>query len=173
MEFFRELVEQVNKRTPLSGIGVDVADSTNGMTVNATVVAAASGSGNRLFQLIPLGGKVRVTASTLAGDVPLGMYPTDNPIFDITVEGFGVVFGKVTYEADTGAITTREILAGETLPADTDTETHVLLGGFSVDGDDLTVNNVAYGPVDWSVCPIWTAEDPLNTWKIGLSPFGI
>lgn len=108
------------------------------------------------FELIPSGSnKVRVVASTLAGEVPTGMSALDDPVYELTVAGDGVVYGVISYTESTGEITSRTLGHDATVPDDTATTTHVLLGAYSVGEDGVTVNNVAYGPVNHSVCRLW------------------
>jgi hypothetical protein len=115
------------------------------------------------FRLIPLkesdGWHLRVVASNFAGDVPLGMYPTDDPIFKTgVIAASGEAYLKLSITPSTGAILSREVKTGESMPESSAGagEWYYLLGAYTFTPSDaggtLTANNLAYGPVDAAIC---------------------
>lgn len=104
--------------------------------------------------------KVKVLASTMAGDIPTTPSPDGDGNFIFTPSGTQKIYGKITINSSTGVIATRELEAGASLPADTATEFHVLIGQMKANGtDSATVINYRYGPINAAICRIWFAAE--------------
>lgn len=118
---------------------------------------------DRGFRLIPAGpGKVRVTASLLAGALPTGFTLGDNPPFLLTIGSSSIVYGKVVWDtslATAGAITSRTIEAGASVPADVTTGStatfYYEIGTVAVAGGTVTTENLRYGPIETTIARQW------------------
>ena len=118
----------------------------------------------RPFQLVDASegatNKVRVFASTIAGGsaTDLGFAEGDDPPYLLTVSGTGVVWGGITIDT-AGAVTSRWIDSGASLPADEDDTFHVEIGTYSVAAGQLTVSNSRFGPIEAGICRNWFAAE--------------
>ena len=137
---------------------------------------AAGASAIRFFQLLDAterddegevtARKVRVVASTLAGGSSFGggenltFAEGDDPPYLLTVSGSGVIYGYVTVNVTTGAVTSRSVVQGATMPASSEEggEYYVEIGTFNVpagDADPISVNNSRYGPITADIFRDW------------------
>jgi hypothetical protein len=105
--------------------------------------------------------KVRVKYSTLAGEVPDTPTPNDEGDWEFTFTAGNKIYGKITVDQTNGEVTGRSLHSGESVPANTDTALHVLIGIMFTtgSGDSLTrgTSNARYGPIDASLCRNWYA----------------
>ena len=104
--------------------------------------------------------RVQVIHSTLAGELPDDM---DDPLVDfllVPASGTQQVYGRITIDDTTGEVTEREILQAATVPEDTDTLFHVLIGSYVFEDDVITsVQNYSYGPIGANICRNWFAGE--------------
>lgn len=104
--------------------------------------------------------KLRVVGGTVAGELPTGMSPGDDPIFELSGLGSsGYILAKVTYTPTTGEVTAREIIKQSEIPGEAEGVIHVVIGSWSIDGDNvLHLSNARYGPIDVLICRDWYAS---------------
>jgi hypothetical protein len=106
--------------------------------------------------------KIRVVGGTIAGELPTGMSPGDDPVFELTgLEDSGYVLAKVSFTSSTGEVTNREIIKSSDVPGDEDGVIHIVIGSWSIDEDDVMhLSNARYGPIDLMICRDWYASPP-------------
>jgi len=103
--------------------------------------------------------RLNVVSSTLAGEIPTGFSPGE--AFLLTPEtGTRLVYGRLTIDDTTGAVTAIEILQAATVPEDTAALRHVLIGNYVfADGEFTSVSNYRYGPIDATICRNWFVSE--------------
>jgi len=134
-----------------------------------TPTAASIIEGTQPFQLVAVNistnstpnWRIDVTYSTLGGEPPTVPSPETDLSYRFTPSVTGIIYGKIIINGTTGAITDRQLVASNTLPADTDTDFHVEIGSFTLNEGELTVANACYGPIHATICRNWfTSEAP-------------
>jgi hypothetical protein len=136
-----------------------------------------SGSSTEPFQLVASGAAgdniLKVRESTLAGEVPSGFTAG---IMDLTIadaaDAAGVVYAKLTINGTTGAVTARAVEKAASLPANTSTVFHELIGSYTVTGSGgsavIAASNARYGPIPATICRNWfAAEAPFYAVSFG------
>lgn len=164
-EKINELIDAIMERTPLSFFNGFLTPLPHGFHVR-TKGGGSSGSlaGLQSLQLVNTSTedtrKIRVVAGSIAGEMPAGMSPGDDPICELTgIPGSGYVLAKITYTTSTGVITAREIIQQAEAPEETDGVVYVLIGSWSIDEDDVMhLSNARYGPIDLMICRDWYAS---------------
>jgi hypothetical protein len=190
VEDFVEFLKLLNKR-PYSSyttdertgdtLGNEGGVSARGDTVGpswgpetVTGGGTGGGTGEKPFQLVASGTPgdniLKVRESTLAGIVPDGF---SAGFKNITIaEASGVIYAKLTINGTTGAVTARVVEKAASLPANTDTVYHELIGSYTMEGSGgeavISASNARYGPIPATICRNWfAAEAPFYAVSFG------
>jgi hypothetical protein len=110
----------------------------------------------RPFEMFESLGGVVIRESTIGGIVPGG--------FSGGVQTFsgasGKLFGRLTINGTTGAVSSATIITAASLPANTSTQFHIQIGEWETnEADEIIVWNDRYGPVDANICRNWFAGE--------------
>lgn len=107
---------------------------------------------------------LNITSSLLLGVVPSGLTHSG-------VTGTGVVYCMVAFNSTTdGAVTAREILQAPSMPFPATGIKTVQLASFEIVGDTCTITQMAFGPVNGTICRKWF--EPTVVWECFLFPSG-
>lgn len=114
--------------------------------------------------------KIRVVASTIAGgtSADLGFANGDDPPYLLT-PSTGKVFGGITINSATGAVTSRFLNLAGAIPADSNTTFYVEIGTVGFVSGNWIVSNSRYGPITAQICRNWfnaTAPFWSVTWLV-------
>lgn len=138
-------------RTPIAGRGVTLHEVAKGVEIHASISGV---SDPRPFQITAGVPQSIITISTIAGAPPAGFA---GGIMKITLGSGGYVLAKVTINKLSGDIASREIVVLSTYPDNTDSVFYQGIGYFWTDDSGWHVTNMAYGPVNATVCRNWFA----------------
>lgn len=102
--------------------------------------------------------KVRVKYSTLVSEAPTSPTPETNLDYIFSFTAGNKVYAKLTINGTTGAATARILATAATVPTNTNTEFHELIGSMIEIGDIKSVTNTRYGPIAATICRNWFAS---------------
>lgn len=156
--------DEIGSESGISAAG----DSVGAFDTPETVTIGGGGGGStppQPFELVASGTPgdniLKVRESTLAGEVPSGFTAS---IKEFTISSStGVVYAKLAINGTTGAVTARDVEKAGSLPANTDTVFHELIGSYTVEGSGaeavISASNARYGPIPTTICRNWFAAE--------------
>lgn len=105
-------------------------------------------------------GDVWIGPSSVAGQLPSGFNELDGKF--IANSGSGNVYCRVTINENTGAIVSRSVESGQTIPDDSETSFYFPLGYYEYSGNppSAKLSNYGCGAVGFSVCRNWFVSQP-------------
>ncbi len=167
-KWFRDAIWQLilwqREQRPISGPGIIVSQGSGGRPVK---YSGASNGGTEdstfPFQLLNVSttsnegtiseARIRVVYGTLAGAAPPGMSPGDSPPYILTgMTGTGVVYGGITRNPTSGAITSRYIAFAATLPVGDESNGYIEFGSYSLTSSSLTLGQAVSGSQAYQYC---------------------
>jgi len=115
------------------------------------------------FQIIDAsddrGPKVRIFASSVAGQVPSGFSSGDDPPYILTVSDGDVIYAQIDYSDSDGSVGGVSIQADSSIPTASAGHYYVQIGSVSVSGGSVLPTNYRYGPINVTLCRNWYAGE--------------
>lgn len=96
--------------------------------------------------------KLRVVYGTIQGIAPSGFSDGDTPPFILDVASSGIVYGSITRDSTTGAITSRDVSSGAAIPDSSETEGYFEIGSFAVSGSSMFIGQAISGSQAYQFC---------------------